>query len=162
MTGRRFGSDRLTIDAAVVFALFAVFTVAVLLVLLLGAGVYRSTAAGISDSYSERTAEAYLISKVRHADATGADGSPLVKVARFGDTDTLALYEEYGGVRDVTYIYWRDGWLCELYAGADDALDPSLGERIIAAEKFAAALDGSVLSMDIGAGTSYLFLRCQS
>lgn len=159
MTGRRFASDRLTMDAAVVFALFAVFTVSVILALLAGAGVYRSVAEQISESFSERTAEAYIISKIRHADGLDSSGAPLVAITQIGGADALALYEEYEGGRDVTYIYWRDGWLCELYAGADETPDPEMGERIIQTEGFSVSQNGQLLTIDTGSGTQYVTLR---
>lgn len=65
-------------------------------------------------------------------------------------TDALALYEEHDVGRDVTYIYWRDGWLCELYAGADDTPDPDMGERIIQTEGFSVSQNGSLLTIDAG------------
>jgi hypothetical protein len=159
MTGRRFASDRLTMDAAVVFALFAVFTVSVIMALLAGAGVYRSVAEQISESFSQRTAEAYIISKIRHADGLDSSGSLLVAVTKIDEADALALYEEYDGGCDVTYIYWRDGWLCELFAGADETLDPDMGERIIQTEGFTVTQNGSLLTIDTGSGRQYVTLR---
>ena len=102
--------ETLTADTAFVLALFAVFTVSVLFVLLSGAGVYKATAASVSDSYGARTAEAYISSKVRHSDALDDGSEPLVAIRNFEDITALALYEEYdGGARRDLYILVR--WL---------------------------------------------------
>jgi hypothetical protein len=161
MTGRKFNSGGLTVDAAVVFALFAVFTVSVLFVLISGANVYKTAATTISESYDLRTAEAYIASKIRHSDALGSDGEPLVAVKKLDDIDVLALYEEYDGGRDVTYIYYNNGYICELYTSADSAFDVSLGEKIIAAQELELSLDGPLLTAAIGDKTQInISLRC--
>ncbi len=160
MTGRGYNRSGLSLDAVVVLALFTVFAASVIFVLLTGAGVYKNTASAVSDSFGARTAEAYIISKIRHFDAIGADGHPLVAIQRYGETDVLALYEENGGMRDATYIYYADGYIYELYTGAEQPFDPALGERIISARSLEFKRDDTLIEVKIDGGSAYAAPRC--
>ena len=87
-------------------------------------GIPAISVAEMDKAYGERTAQSYLVSKLRHSDAAGSDGANLVKAEVINGSEVLELYEEYMGVSSVTYIYCADGWLCELYTGADSGFDP--------------------------------------
>lgn len=159
MNGSSFSRRRITTDTFFVLALFAVFTVSVLFVLLSGAGVYRDSVAEMDKAYGERTAQSYLVSKLRHSDAAGSDGANLVKAEVINGSEVLELYEEYMGVSSVTYIYCADGWLCELYTGADSGFDPSLGEHILEADSFSVKIDGSVVRLNVDGASFGVTLR---
>ena len=60
-----------TVDFLFTLSLFCVFTVCALLLVTLGVQVYRSTARYLEDTYSARTALAYVAEKVRQHDARG-------------------------------------------------------------------------------------------
>ncbi len=127
MTGRlnRHGT---VIDTLFVLMLFCVFAVSVLFVLLSGAGVYRDTAEVIDDRYEKRVCVSYLSSKMRHYDTEGG-----LSIGKLGDTQALILTENYMDEIYITYIYYYDGYICELYTGVKSSLRESAGERIIPA-----------------------------
>ena len=57
------------IDLLFVLSLFCVFTVCAFLVVSIGANVYRATAENMENTYSTRTALAYVTEKLRQHDA---------------------------------------------------------------------------------------------
>lgn len=103
-------------DLFFTLTLFAVFAACALLVVVIGAGVYRSTVAGMGENYSTRTAVAYVSEKVREFDRVDENG-PAVTLGAFpdeADLPALILYREADEQTVLVYIYYYDGALREL------------------------------------------------
>ncbi len=118
--------QRHTIDRVFALTLFCAFAAAVLLVLIIGAGVYKNTVRSMENRYTERTCLSYVASKVQHYDASGG-----VYLQQFGDGQALALEERLGGSDFVTFIYTYNGYVMELFTEKGLQLMPEDGEIII-------------------------------
>jgi hypothetical protein len=115
-----------TVDKVFALALFCAFAASVLLVLIIGAGVYKNTVKSMEDRYTERTCLSYVSSKVHHYDAFGG-----IHLQQFGDGQALALEEKIGGSDFVTLIYTHKGYVMELFMEKGTQLTPEDGEVII-------------------------------
>lgn len=113
-------------------ALFTVFAIAVLLVLLGGAGAYARLSENSRAGYDSRTAMQYVTTKIHQAPTTAA-----VSIARFGDSDALVITEKLPDADYSTRIYCYDGWLMELFAVAGDGFAPEDGERLLPMDSLA-------------------------
>lgn len=120
--------------------LFGVFAVCVLAVLLTGADAYRRLTQRDQAAYDRRTCEQYLTTRVRQADKAGN-----IVLEDYDGTDVLILDadQEY-----VTYIYYWDGWLMELYAWSGEPLALDEGRQLLEAESMDISLAGNMLTFD--------------
>lgn len=130
-------------DGLLMLLLFGVFAACVLMVLLTGARAYRRLTLRDQAAYERRTCVQYIATRVRQADSLNG-----VTVEPFGDVMALALSD--GGY--TTRVYWFDGYLMELYSGADAELSPEDGERIMALEGLELSMDGGLLTAEIDSG----------
>lgn len=109
------------IDFLFPIALFFVFALSALALILLAAGIYQSTTETSSLQYTARTALAYIGEKIHQNDENGA-----VYLDSFDGCEALVLEQEYDGASYHTYIYICEGDLRELFvrdgvaAGAED------------------------------------------
>lgn len=128
------------VDTAFAVALFGLFAGLALLVLLSGAQAYRGIEADASAADTQRTCLNFLAQKVRHYDAVGG-----VSAGRFGDSDSLELWENIDGTDYVTTIYCLGGKLMELFREADNDLQPESGTPLLDAAALQVSEDGGVL-----------------
>lgn len=115
---------------------FALFAACLLLVLLLGARVYKRQTDDGLHSYARRTVAQYLATRVRQGDVSGA-----VAVEPFGEETALVLTEQVGGEALCTRIYCREGWLWELYTPASSTPHPQDGQRLLPVKSLTFALE---------------------
>lgn len=120
---------RYIVDILFVLALFGVFTISALVVVIIGADVYKHTMESMSRNYDSRTAIAYVSEKVRQADVLTSDGTSSVEISTLADCPALALHAEENGEAFCTWLYYHDGWLKELYVRKD----ADLGGNMLAA-----------------------------
>ncbi|MBC8571368.1 DUF4860 domain-containing protein [Zongyangia hominis] len=106
-------------------ALFAVFVVSSLLVLLFGVDVYRSSTDRMERNFTSQTTLAYIASKTRHSDASGS-----LSLGELDGVPALILSKEEAGVTYETYIYGYEGTLRELMVERGHALSPESGAVI--------------------------------
>lgn len=99
------------IDLLFPLALFCAFAVTSLLVVVVGADVYRRTTDEMDRNFALRTPLAYLSQAVHRTDLAGG-----ISIGRFGDGQALILSETVNGEEYRTYLYCRGGNLCELFA----------------------------------------------
>lgn len=142
MTKERNG--KLNVDGVLALVLFGVFAVCVLLVLLQGARSYERLTRRGQDSYNERTAVQYIITRVRQADATGA-----VSLGMTDGVQTLQLTENIDGEEYVTRVYCYDGEIRELFSAEKFIFSPADGQTIIPANELGFKLDGNLLTVNI-------------
>jgi len=121
-----------TVDLVFVLALFAMFAISVLLVLLFGANSYKEIANRMEHQYEERTVLSYLTTKVHHYDEVGS-----VEVGAMEDgRSVLLLWETINDTRYVTSIYYDDGAVKEIYTEEGYTFSPEVGMNIISANDF--------------------------
>lgn len=138
------GESRPSVRGVFIFALLAAFALLSLIVVLVGARAYRSVYQAAEAAYVSRTGMSYLIGKVR-----GADEAGMVTVFQQDGSDVLSLGGLYGGERYNTYIYCRDGSICEYFAAADQAFSPDFGEKILSAEALSLQLENGLLTVSL-------------
>lgn len=114
------------IDTVFIVSLFVMFAITAILLILIGARQYRFTADSMNRNYEIRTASSYLMEKVHQSDTiTG------VSVVDFSVGSALALTDRQNDQTYITYIYYYDGALKELYVKEDAAFTPSAGQTIV-------------------------------
>ena len=114
------------IDTIFVLIVFSIFALSVLMVLMLGASIYRNINEISIDGQSEHTALSYIWTKTKNFDE--ADG---VHVGDFQGVPALFIDEKIGDTYFRTTIYHYDGWLCELFSEAALEFSPEDGVRVI-------------------------------
>lgn len=142
MTKERNG--KLNVDSILALVLFGVFAVCVLLVLLQGARSYERLTRRGQDSYNERTAVQYIITRVRQADAAGA-----VSLEMTDGVQTLRLTENIDGENYVTRVYCYNGEIRELFSAEKFTFSPEDGQTIIPAKELRFEQDGNLLKVNI-------------
>lgn len=130
--------------------LFCVFAFVFLLLAGAGGGVYKKTMNRMDESYEIRTTLSYIANKVRSASAGD------VGVARVDGQSVLAIADSAQNGEYVTYIYYYDGALKELYQKRDKAVLMDFGEEIVRTGRVEIGQDGDILtvSMTTSGGTS--------
>ena len=114
------------IDTVFIVSLFVMFAITAILLILIGARQYRVTADSMNRNYEIRTASSYLTEKVHQSDTiTG------VSVVDFSVGSALALTDRQNNQTYITYIYYYDGVLKELFVKEDAAFTPSAGQTIV-------------------------------
>lgn len=145
-----------SLDAVLTMMLFGLFTGCVLMVLMMGAQSYQGVSTTVKENYEERTCLQYIATKVNHY--SGADA---VAVTTFGDGAALALYETIDQCDYVTYIYFYDGQVKELFCEWDVVLEPEAGFTIMEVEalEIQAVSQGLIsLSCTGSGGTAQLYV----
>jgi len=110
-----------SIDTIFVLIVFSIFAFSVLMVLMLGASIYRNINDISREGQYERTVLSYVRTKTKNFDDAGS-----ITVDYFNGVSALRIDEIIGNTEFRTVIYNHDGWLLELFSEA--ALDFSLGD----------------------------------
>lgn len=126
------------------FALLMGLALLSLLIVVMGARVYRSINDAAARNYQSRTVLSYIAGRVRASDAAGG-----VSVAEGENGGMLVLTETISGQRYASYIYYDAGGVCECFARAEQAFDPALGDRIVGVADFAVSRSGRVLTVRV-------------
>lgn len=122
------------------FALFAMFVLLSLLIVVIGADGYRNVVEKSESLGEVRTSLGYVMGKLR-SDAA-ADGAQLRTQA---GVDTLVLLEVYEGEAYETIIFHRDGSLYELSKPAGYDFDPDNAWRLTDVHSFEMSQEGNLL-----------------
>ena len=119
-------NSSIKIDTVFIVSLFVLFAITAILLILIGARQYRFTADSMNRNYEIRTTSSYLTEKVHQSDTiTG------VSVVDFSVGSALALTDRQNNQTYITYIYYYDGVLKELFVKEDAAFTPSAGQTIV-------------------------------
>lgn len=144
---KREAAGKRYISGISVLTVLGIFALCVLIVILTGAKIYKDVYERDSSSFVQRTAVNYITTKVRQA----PDPDSIFPVSLEG-TEALALKELIDGDEYCTYIYCRDGWLCE-YFGINETDNFSQikesGERVVRASEFYTELDDGLLTVKL-------------
>ena len=120
------------LDTVFVLIIFSVFAVSVLIVLMLGASIYRNISDVSNEGADERSVLAYIWTKSKNFNEAG-----MISVTGFHGMDVLAIIEVLGGMEYQTLVYYHDGWLCELFTEKGLGLSPGDGVRVMRLESLA-------------------------
>lgn len=123
------GRSRRMMDILFTLALFCVFAVCSLMVVVMGADVYRKGTREMQDNYDTRTSLSYLSTKLRQTDSLGS-----ITLRELEGTPALVLGEEIDGTRYLTWIYCREGSLQEVFTLEGLTPTPQMGRVIMALE----------------------------
>lgn len=115
-----------SVDLLFTVSLFFVFAFCAVSVIVLGAGVYRSAAQSLEEQFSARTALSYVSEKIRRCDTPEA-----VSVEESGEGSILRVDTTEEGKEYSTYIYCREGWLCELFLPSERKFSPEAGQQLL-------------------------------
>ncbi|MDD3193197.1 MAG: DUF4860 domain-containing protein [Oscillospiraceae bacterium] len=148
------------VDFLFTLALFCVFAASALMVVVIGANVYKQTVKSMDDNYDSRTSLTYVAEKVRQNDAADA-----VKIDRVGDSTALVLSQQTGAGTYETWIYVYDGYLREVFVAQGAPVKETDGQPIKEQESFSVEKDGSRLTLTAGGEGGEtrqmtVFLRC--
>ena len=132
------------ITGLMTLALFLLFSVCILGVLLTGGNVYRRITDKNAAAYRQRTAVQYLTTRIRQADVAGG-----IAVTELEGIPALQIQEQIDGRTYLTHIYCQDGYIRELYAQAGRELTPADGEPVIAARQLAFLWEPPMLTLQI-------------
>lgn len=120
------GKNKPVVDILFLLALFSVFLISALFVVLFGAKIYRKTVAGMNDNFKSRTAVSYVTEKMRQHDHT--DGADVIE---FEGSPILRLKDSVDGNDYYTYLYEDKGYLMELTAKSDFKFNKAGGQQIV-------------------------------
>lgn len=111
---KRRNEKKHVIDFLFPLAVFFVLAASSVAIVVLASGFYSRQVKASSDSYSGRTALAYVTEKMHQNDENGAiaDGT-------FDGENALVIRQCYDEKDYVTYLYAYDGYLRELFTGME-------------------------------------------
>lgn len=118
------------IDVALVLTLFMVFTLCSLLLIVLGARVYKSTVDNIEQSFSSRTALTFVTKKIRQSEGDE------IFVGELDNIEAIIIKEEIENQDCITYLYYYDGYLYEQFASESAKVGVESGQRLLELEEF--------------------------
>lgn len=130
---RKLMLEQRAVDLLFTLALFCVFAASSLMVVLIGAQVYQTSAAAMQQNFSHRTSVSYVAAKIRQNDSRGA-----IRVAPLGEGTALVLQQSYGSTVYENWIYQWDGKLREVLVAQGLPFDPATGQAIMDLQAFSA------------------------
>ncbi|WP_283607394.1 DUF4860 domain-containing protein [Faecalispora anaeroviscerum] len=116
-----------------------VFTAASLFLVTLGADAYRNSLHSITVNHQIRAALSYTANQIRSAD--NADN---ISIESLDNQQVLLIRSQETEKSGNTYLYFRDGYLMELFAGDQDPFEPEYGEKITQINQFAVTKSGKL------------------
>ena len=114
-----------SIDTIFVLIVFSIFAFSVLMVLMLGASIYKNINDISREGEHERTVLSYVRTKAKNYDVAGN-----IHVDNFHGMSALCIDENIEGTEFSTVIYGYDGWLYELFHDTSLAFSLDGGVRI--------------------------------
>lgn len=155
---RRKASGGETMNLLFTMLLFLVFVLCALFTVLFGGRVYENISDRMEENYTGGVALGYVANKVRQGDRAGA-----VRVVEIDGTPVLELAQEINESRYVTWIYYREGTIRELFTREDSGLGLADGLEIIACDGFVPSMEGNLVSVETtGEGGGRLMLAVRS
>lgn len=119
------------IDFLFSVALFFVFALSAVIVILLAARIYQSTTENSSLNYTSRTSLSYISEKIHQNDLDGA-----VYIGSFDGYEALVMEQNIDDVTYYTYIYACNNELKELFTSGDSGIKASSGQTILEIQDF--------------------------
>ena len=133
------------VDLLFTLALLCVFAASSLMVVMIGANVYKGTVRGMDRNYDMRTSLSYISEKIRQNDVAGG-----VFVSELEGQNALVLVQDISGSVYETWIYSDAGALKELLVKQGSATREA-GREIMKLQSFTAELVDGTLSLYVTA-----------
>jgi hypothetical protein len=138
--------------------LFLVFVLCALFTVLTGGKVYENISGRMADNYTGSVALQYFANKVRQGDASGQ-----ITVSEIDGTQVLQLRQEFDGEPYVTWIYYYDGSIRELFTYEGSDLSLADGIEVLECEGLSLAVENGLLKVEtLGDGGGKLILSVRS
>ncbi|MCI8950005.1 MAG: DUF4860 domain-containing protein [Lachnospiraceae bacterium] len=156
---RNTGNHGQLINVLFTMLLFLVFVLCALFTVLIGGQVYENINVRSQENFTGSVALQYVANKVRQGDQEGA-----VHVITVEDTPVLEIKSGLGNY--VSWIYFRDGSICELFFDPADGLGLADGLSILTCDGFTPSQseDGRIIRLQtegMGGTSISLALRCE-
>ncbi len=119
--------SRHVVDLLFTLGLFCVLAATALMVVLIGADVYRKTVSNMTENYNTRTSITYLAEKVRQNDVQGS----VVYETTVEGGDALVLEQQVGDSAYQTWIFVYEGNLREVLVKKDTPVKGTDGQAIM-------------------------------
>lgn len=155
---RREGNPHSLMGTLFTLILFLMFVLCALFTVLTGGKVYENMSVRMEEGYTGNVALQYIANKVRQGDVAGQ-----VLVKDVEGISVLELAQQVGDFTYVTWIYHRDGQICELFAGEDSGLGLFDGIPVMECEGLKLLQEGRLLTVETtGKGGGRLLLSLRS
>ena len=128
-----------TVDTLFVFLLYGLFALFSLLLILIGARVYKRTVENTEARGDVRASLSYVANKVRASDRASLETRDGLSV--------LVLTQEFEGDLFETYIYYTGGVLREWLAEAGTPFSPEKGETVASLSSFSIEEEDGLLAV---------------
>ena len=132
-------------DSLFTFLLLLIFALFTLVLAGTGGAVYKNGVTHLNENYTSRTAIAYISEKVRQHDSRND-----VFLTSVEDLPALGLRDAFDGETFLTYIYFYDGCLRELFVHENTVPMASSGTKIVELSSFTIENDGMNGQTDTG------------
>ena len=136
--------NKQTMNLLFTMLLFLVFVLSALFTVLIGGKVYENINSRIEENYSGQVVLNYVANKVRQNDKADS-----VIVRNIDDTAVLELSQEINGISYVTWIYYMDGAVRELFTNAGSGLGLADGLEIIDCQGLTFRQEGDILEVEV-------------
>lgn len=120
-----------SIDVLFTFSLFCIFTICSAIVIIIGIHVYQETVSQMQDTYSTRTALAYVGEKIKQHDTSGG-----ILLSEIEDETALVMKDTIDHTTYLTYIYPNGDSLYELSVKEGTNISKNMGNKIIEVKDF--------------------------
>lgn len=124
-------SNKHVVDLLFTLALFCVFAASSLMVVLIGATVYKNSVKSMTENYDVRTSLTYLSQKMHQNDFAGG-----VILETVNEKPALVFEQEYSSATYQTWIYYEGGYIKELFTKKGNPFKAEIGSDIIEASDF--------------------------
>ncbi len=147
-----------TMNLLFTMLLFLVFVLCALFTVLIGGKVYENINSRIEENYSGQVVLNYVANKVRQGDRADS-----VTVREIEGVPVLELSQQINGSSYITWIYYRDGAVRELFTDAGSGLGLKDGLEIMECRRLTFHQEDSLLEVQVeGAADLRLFLNIRS
>ena len=147
-------------DLVIVLLLFFLYVGSALALCVLGAHSYSNMVTAAQEGFNQRTGILYLTQSIHQNDVEGG-----LRIDSFKGSDALVLMENEIGEGYETWIFVKDGYLCEQLIRAGDEIVEDQAQQIIPMQEIRLSVPGKgllrvSLTTETGAtNTTNLFLR---
>lgn len=123
--------QRHSISGLFTLILLLMFAFSTLSLVLLGSRIYKNGVSHLNSNYTTRTAVAYITEKIRQHDEKDC-----ISLSELDGIPALLMKDNIDGDTFLTYIYFYDGALRELFVRGGSEPSPDMGSKIVALDSF--------------------------
>lgn len=149
-----FAARARTVNRSFTVVLFAVVTIALLIVLTLGVNIYRSTVVADNSDKQMREGTSLIATSIAQLDQQDC-----VSVGQGPEGDSLVLTERVGDQAFETRFYLSEGRVVQEYVAASSAYNPEFAQLVCESDTFEVELQDRMITITTDAGAAYVTLR---